>query len=345
MRNVSADLLRIICCLMIIGIHATPDYSLMVKINASDIVVYQSMIIQSIVRIGLPVFFMMSGYFLLNRKNEPLLIGYKKRFASLLIPFFIYAFLNYYFQHGNVFEKEGITGFFRLLLESKTSISTHLWFVYVLIGIYIVMPAVKVVTDSIPTDKSLVSIVVIALICSWFAYENQLAKIFPDYKMVIPIPRIDLWLGYFVIGGLLYRVNISKKSSAFLLAISLPIQILFTWLSVNNLGFDTKPYDFGLNMFLSASAMILFVNNIPVQNNPLISRVVLFLAPYTYGIYLIHIVVIKLVSDYFSVPPVVDMVFVKTISYMFIVFLISLVIALVIDNLLVKRIISLLRQE
>lgn len=343
MRNVSADLLRIICCLMIIGIHSTPDYSLMVKINAPDIVVYQSLIIQSIVRIGLPVFFMMSGYFLLNRNNEPLLIGYKKRFASLLIPFFIYAFLNYYFQHGSIFERDGVSGFFRLLLESKTAISTHLWFVYVLFGIYIVMPAVKVVTDSIPTDKSLISIVVIAVICSWFAYENQLTKIWHDYKMLIPIPRIDLWLGYFVIGGLLYRVNISKKSSFLLLAISLPVQVLFTWLSMNDFGFDTKPYDFGLNMFLSASAIILFVNNLSFQKQSLISKIVLFLAPYTYGVYLIHIVVIKWISDYFSVPSVVDMVFIKTIAYMLIVFLISLAIAFLLDNLIVKRLIALFR--
>lgn len=343
MRNVSADLLRIICCLMIIGIHSTPDYSLMIKINAPDIVAYQSLVIQSIVRIGLPVFFMMSGYFLLNRNKEPLLIGYKKRFASLLIPFFIYAFMNYYFQHGDTFEKEGLSGFFRLLLESKTAISTHLWFVYVLFGIYVVMPAVKVVTDSIPIDKSLISIVVIAVICSWFAYENQLIKIWPDYKMLIPIPRIDLWLGYFIIGGLLYRVKISKKSSILLLAISLPVQILFTWLSVNSIGFDTKPYDFGLNMFFSASALILCVNNIPINNQSLISRIILFLAPYTYGVYLIHIVVIKWISDYFSVPSMVEMVFVKTITYMLMVFLISFIIAFLVDNLIVKRLISLFR--
>ncbi|EFH7844097.1 acyltransferase family protein [Escherichia coli] len=343
MRNVSADLLRIICCMMIIGIHSTPDYSMLVKLKEPDAIVFQSLIIQSVVRIGLPVFFMMSGYFLLNRNSESLFLGYKKRFVSLLIPFFIYAFLNYYFQHEDIFEREGVSGFFRLLLESKTAISTHLWFVYVLTGIYIIIPAIKVVTDSIPNDKSIIAIVVIAIICSWFAYENQLAKIWPDYKIIVPIPRIDVWLGYFVIGGLLYRVDISKKSAFLLLVVSLPIQILFTWLSENSLGFDTKPYDFGLNMFLSASAMILFINKLSIQNHSFFSKVILFLAPYTYGIYLIHIVVIKWVSDYFSVPLVVNMVIVKTISYIFIVFILSLVIALLVDNLIVRRIISLVR--
>lgn len=343
MRNVSADLLRIICCLMIIGIHATPDYSLMVKINAPNIILYQSLIIQSLVRIGLPVFFMMSGYFLLNRKTEPLLTGYRKRFISLLIPFLIYAFVNYYFQHKNIFDKEGISGFFRLLVESKTAISTHLWYVYVLTGIYLVYPALKVITDSITSEKALSAIVVIAVICSWSSYEGQIPKIWADYKSVVPLPKIDLWVGYFLIGGLLQRIDAPKKLTILLFAASLPIQIIATWASVNKFGFDLKPYDFGINMFFASSMLILFVNNIHIPSSSLSAKVICFLAPYTYGIYLIHIVIMKLISDYFSVPSVVEMVTIKTICYMVTVFIASLICAIIIDNLLIKRIVSFAR--
>ncbi|WP_139788228.1 acyltransferase family protein, partial [Morganella morganii] len=64
-RNYSIDLLRVFCCVLVIGIHVVPTYSPPYNINANNV---QIIIMQSIVRVGLPVFFILSGMFLLNNK-------------------------------------------------------------------------------------------------------------------------------------------------------------------------------------------------------------------------------------------------------------------------------------
>ncbi|EOX8391301.1 acyltransferase [Salmonella enterica] len=343
MRNVSADLLRIICCMLVIGIHSTPNYALMVETNQSAMIIYQSMVLKAIVAIGLPIFFMMSGYFLLNKPSNNLLSDYRKRFVTLLVPFFIYAFINYYFLHKEMFYNEGVSGFFRLLCESQIAIATHLWFVYVLLGIYIVSPALKVITNAIPKEKSIYAIIIIALICSWPQYEYQLPKIFTWYKSVIPLPRIDLWVGYFVIGGLLAKADIRRPLALKLFYCSVAIQILFTWLSVNKYGFDTKPFDFSLSMFFVACMLTIVVTGIKIQSESLLGRLILWIAPYTYGIYLIHMLILIWITAYFSVPTVTEWVTLKALVYIPTVFVLSLALAFILDNLVVNRIVNALK--
>ncbi|MDC6784400.1 acyltransferase [Escherichia coli] len=345
MRNVSADFLRIICCLLVIAIHVTPDYATMVKTGQSDLIVYQSMFTQAIVRAGLPIFFIMSGYFLLNRKTENLWSGYRKRLATLLVPFFIYAFINYYFQHNDAFYNKGIGGFFELLYKSPTGISVHLWFVYSLLGIYIVYPAIKVITDAIPLDKTAHSLIFIAVICCWPQYEHQLGKVITGYHNIIPIPQIYLWLGYFIAGGLLQRVKIKRSTTWKLFAASLAMQVTFTWLSVNSLGFDTKPYDFSVSMFFFSSMLILIVTGTHFDNDKPASKIILFIAPFTYGVYLIHIAVREKVSYYLGIPAVVDYLAIKTMLYVIIIFAISLFAAIVIDKMVVNHVVRLFKGE
>ena len=345
MRNVSADFLRIICCLLVIAIHVTPDYGTMVKTGQSDLIVYQSLFTQAIVRAGLPIFFIMSGYFLLNRKTENLWSGYRKRLTTLLIPFFIYAFINYYFQHNDAFYRKGISGFFELLYKSPTGISVHLWFVYSLLGIYIVYPAIKVITDSIPDKKVVQSLIFIAVICCWPQYEHQLGKLITGYHNIIPIPQIYLWLGYFIAGGLLQRVKLERSTAWRLFAASLVIQIAFTWLSVNRFGFDTKPYDFSVSMFFFSSMLTLIVTGTKFDNEKPVAKVILFLAPFTYGIYLIHIVVREKVSYIIGIPPVVDYLAIKTIFYVIIIFTASLITAIIFDKMLVIHVVRIFKGD
>lgn len=342
MRNISADLLRIICCMFVIGIHSTPNYALMVETNQPTYIILQSMILKAIVAIGLPVFFILSGWFLLNKKSNNLISEYRKRFVTLLVPFLIYAFINYYYFHTETFDKEGVRGFFKLLFESQIAIATHLWFVYVLLGIYIVLPALRIVTDAIPKNKSIHAIIFIAFICSWPLYEYQIPKIFSGYKSIIPLPRIDVWVGYFIIGGLLARVKIRKEIALKLFGLSLIIQILATWLSVNKYGLDPRPFDTGLSMFFVSCMLTIVITGIEFSNNSLSAKVITWIAPFTYGIYLMHMILLVIISKYFSIDTVVDLVAVKTLIFMPAIFFSSLIIVYVIDKLIVNKIISLL---
>lgn len=77
-RDTSIDLLRVVCCMLVIGIHVTVDYSLTVNKGMDSFIQIQSLLMNNIVRVGLPVFFVISGYFLLNKKINNIFYGTKK---------------------------------------------------------------------------------------------------------------------------------------------------------------------------------------------------------------------------------------------------------------------------
>ncbi|WP_258317647.1 acyltransferase family protein, partial [Escherichia coli] len=61
----------------------------------------QTLFAQSIVRIGLPIFFMLSGYYLLNRNTSNPLSFYRKRLPAIILPFIIYSLVHYYIINWN----------------------------------------------------------------------------------------------------------------------------------------------------------------------------------------------------------------------------------------------------
>ena len=100
-RNHIYDYIRIFSCLLVIGIHC---YSGNFKLSDTESYIYN--FIHSIVRIGLPMFILLSGVLLLNsEKEEKLSNYYYKRFVKIIVPFilvYVYGVPDVIFKGVNV---------------------------------------------------------------------------------------------------------------------------------------------------------------------------------------------------------------------------------------------------
>lgn len=67
-REVRYDLLRIVACFAIVLLHVSGGYWSVVDINSSDFTIMT--VYNSLTRFGVPVFFMLSGLFLLNPRKK-----------------------------------------------------------------------------------------------------------------------------------------------------------------------------------------------------------------------------------------------------------------------------------
>lgn len=142
-RDISLDLLRIICCIFVIGIHVTPDYAYTVTSHQSESVQIQTLFTQSFVRIGLPIFFMLSGYYLLNRNDSNPLSFYRRRLPAIILPFIIYSLAHYYIINWNNGTPTSVIEYLILISKSTVSLSVHFWFVYAITGLYLIAPAIQ----------------------------------------------------------------------------------------------------------------------------------------------------------------------------------------------------------
>lgn len=133
-RVVWVDWLRVAACFMVVVVHATEPFYL--GGEGSQILTeadaYWSSLFDSLVRACVPLFIVASSYlqFPLHYSSGEFL---RRRTVRVVVPFLLWSVV-YAFAWGNPAEN------FRNLLLNFNYSAGHLWFVYMLIGVYLLMP-------------------------------------------------------------------------------------------------------------------------------------------------------------------------------------------------------------
>lgn len=133
-REIWIDWMRVAACFMVILVHSTEPFYLggngSLILNQAD--AFWSSFFDSFVRACVPLFIVASSYlqFPLHYTAEEF---FKRRAVRVLIPFVVWL-LIYAFIWG-----EPASNLKNLLLNFNYS-AGHLWFVYMLIGVYLIMP-------------------------------------------------------------------------------------------------------------------------------------------------------------------------------------------------------------
>lgn len=275
-------------------IHISPEYALDGKHN------HTALILQSIVRAGLPMFFIISGYFLLNQPIISLRRFYATRLPGVIIPFLIYGYIHFFMVHhmwnlaGSwraFFHSRNIVDFLGLVLSgpsvnSKPFVSQHFWFVYWIVGLYLITPALKVLMDAIKPQQSVWTMLVLVGLQSYSLYM--------PYEFIF-LPSINIWLLYYVLGGLLARVD-SRRFRTIAL-ITIPVMYLATaWITRLNAanGWPMNQYVEGVNMIVLTCAIFYVFKGFSV---PSWKALIEFMSRRTYGIYLTHIFIYYYFND------------------------------------------------
>lgn len=158
-------------------------------------------------RAGVPLFFMISGYLLLSRSStEHVSAFYKHNIPKLVIPLTAWSLVYYaaevvYGQHP--VEVDQFLGRFL-----NQGISYHMWFIYTLIGIYLLCPFLKRIVDYCTTWQL---VVLLGIILFPTTLRPVLNQILPVYIYLFG-PMMEGLIGYFLLGYLLGRAKFQKKT-------------------------------------------------------------------------------------------------------------------------------------
>ena len=156
----------------------------------------------SFVRPSVPLFVIISGALLLEKGEEKYGTFFKKRFIRVLIPFLFWSVI--YFIYSNKYFD--LQKYLIALLTGKIYI--HLWFVYMILGLYLITPVLrKWLQNATDSDKSYFMII-------WFfsAVIFPLFDKFADFKIALTIQFVAGYTGYFVLGSMLRKKNSSTSS-------------------------------------------------------------------------------------------------------------------------------------
>lgn len=212
-RENNFDLLRVICAFAVIVIHVSAQFVGAITSNpmyegVSFDHILNDALYYGLSRFAVPCFVMLSGAFLLdNDRNADFSQFYRKSFKKLLIPVFVFSIIYFLYDYvlliGKIFvlHKEVLS--MALLLEPVKQLIAgtpfyHMWYMYMLIGLYALVPMVIRLKNEIGFDrfeKLAYIFIVVASLAGWVATQ----KVNWDPGMSFR------YLGYLMIGYVLRK--------------------------------------------------------------------------------------------------------------------------------------------
>lgn len=138
------DYTRVVACFMVILVHCIEPFYLAdggtVIASKSDALWVTC--INSLLRIAVPLFIMISSYLLVPIAGSTESF-YRRRVERVVIPFIIFSLLYALIPAWGSGGEIDIIGNLKILTFNFLPLSGHLWFVYMILGVYLIMPIIS----------------------------------------------------------------------------------------------------------------------------------------------------------------------------------------------------------
>jgi surface polysaccharide O-acyltransferase-like enzyme len=236
----------------------------------------------------IPVFVMISGVLFLNPQKEisieKLLKKYIPRLLLALLVFGVpYAFAEQFVSAQYHFSAGQIGAAFLMVLRGTAG--NHLWYLYFVIGLYLIIPVMRAFTDNAGQKTLEYALVVLFM----FTGILPLLKNVFHFSTGFYIPINSVYVFYFLLGHYIHHYNININTRLLIAVISFYLVYAALMPLKNDLILSTSSgrlisleQDSPIIALVSAALFCLFH-----QKNKT-SRIINFLSPLCFGVYLIH---------------------------------------------------------
>lgn len=294
-REKNLDVLRVLAAFMVILLHVSAVY-VIENIDQPNLYFTIGNFFDSISRVGVPIFVMLSGAFILdNDGNKDYKKFYKKMFLNIIIPTLIWSLLYFFYS----ITKELLAGILighqvNYFIHIKNWINgapfSHLWYMYMVVGLYIVAPVLIRIKTEIG-EKSTFKLGI---------YLTFLGVIIRLTSNLFWLINFIPYLGYFILGYSLrkYYTLHKKKPFKYLLGWIVSSLCVFGVTEIivrGNYLIEKNLYFYGtLSPFVIIGALFLFIAFLNMQD--LDDIYIDNLAKHTFNIYLIHAGVLNIID-------------------------------------------------
>jgi surface polysaccharide O-acyltransferase-like enzyme len=295
--SLPVDLIRTFAIVLVIVLHAATEQVIVANQMSPQGVAlwWTTNIYNSLSRPAIPLFVMLSGALLLQpaKLKEPLGVFFRKRLSRIALPFLFWGVAYFAWRvyvNGEVLSADSI------LQGVLTGPYVHFWFLYMLMGLYLVTPVLRVMVAYI--DRKVFSFFMVL----WFLGTAvvSLLNLYSPVSLNSNVFIFTGWVGYFLLGA--YALNMRPRSDVlFLILVSgLGWTIVGTYLIVGTIGefYSNFFYDvYSFSMIGASFALFLLLAAVPANSMekrfPRGNRLLRVISRNTLPIYLFHIMVLE----------------------------------------------------
>ena len=269
---------------------------------------------------------------------------YKRKFVKIIIPFVIYSLFYAVWVNNDIgiTDVSHINTWIQMVKEIpnsmvnilKTYQSVHLWFMYSIIGIYLVIPFIKTMVQNLDENAQKSMFILFIVMSTLFYY----FPIIFELKIGISDYIWKGWIVYVLLGYILVQPWIQKYYSLieWIAIVAYVISVIvYIWFPEYTSSYI---YDLAPSMILQACGFWVFLyrrENLMCKR-PLINQLMSIISKYTFSIYLIHEYIRVKIEEFHIVSRITSDAFATALMTIFVTFVLSFFAAFVIDNSVVK---------
>lgn len=275
-REYAFDILRVISMIMVIIIHIANVYCRSFGLISTKSYLI-SLIFNTICRVSVPIFFMISGSLLLDRSfNKEKYLKRVIKYVVLIVAWDIIYLVWEYFYLGVTYDK-----LYMLIIDPYRA---HLWFLYTILVLYAIQPLLKLIMDKSNNTVKIVLLIIWIIFSLSSMLNPYIAKFFTIFS----------YIGYFIIGKYLYdfikKFDLRKYnlSLVLIMIICYSISIWMNYsLSINLNQFYNLFFAYR-TPFIMINSFALYVLIISNYRKDSLNKFVTGLSDLSLGVYLIH---------------------------------------------------------
>lgn len=296
-RIVYPDILRIIAIFGVINIHIIFEYFPLKSV--SEIHQWILITINCLSHVAVPVFVMISGLFMLSPQKEKSIKSlYSKNILRIVIAFLFWS--GIYTVSTILIDKtvgnnvETPSSILRYFIEGEY----HLWYIHMILGLYIVTPILRhVVKNKITLEYFLVIWIVFCLLPNLLCFVSSIEKDVTDFFSRFKISAAIEYSGYYCLGYYIHNFPFKEKTNRIIYLLGSLCAVATITITVS-FSSDISHFSDYLtpNIMLMSAAFYIFVkNNISgIKVTPKSQKIITLLSKYTFGVYLCHLIVLKI---------------------------------------------------
>lgn len=330
------DYLRIFACLAVVMLHTSGAWFLHAELGTGSW--WIALVLDVSTRWAVPIFIMISGALFLekNIENSKLYGKYILRLVTAFVFWsFIYAIITD--PHANI----------KGLIVNVLYGHYHMWFLYMLIGLYMTVPILrKVVVDIKLTKYFLVLAFVFGAflphMLDVFQVIPALRQVGEIFSIILDKLQIHMFvgsIGYFVAGYYLNNITISQKARKCLYILGaggFAVSVLLTKWACSVRQEPSELFMSGLAFPVMLFTIAIFVwakyELGKAELSDSVNRIVVYMSKCSFGVYLVHALILNIVmrTIRFNTTPIATLVLIICISTG--VFLSSMIISVVLHQ-------------
>lgn len=303
-RIVYYDFLRIIAICAVVVIHVSAKNFSVPKVDTLEWQVFN--LYDSIVRWGVPVFVMISGALFLEGEHRIEKL-YRKNIARILVAFIFWSML--YAVKDMIFTDCRWKDTLKQFLLGHY----HMWFLFMIVGLYMIVPLVKPIVKSMELTKYFL----LLSFAFTFVIPQTVKLVSLKHPSIASLANgmlgkvsFHFTLGYvslFVCGYYLNKVDLGKRMKTVIYVLSicgfLTTIVGTSMLSVSGQKANVMLYDYlTVNVMLEAVGIFVLMKDIFGRKavSVRIEKVSGHLSKYSFGAYLVHILVLDELARIFG---------------------------------------------